>query len=104
MTTYYNISTNDISKYWDTNKIIEYINNSNMFIYKNNGYFECVNEYCIISLVYTNDFDSYVSQNDFNITKTNLISVVTSHELSNKVMKFLKNLAEKLNAELVEEE
>ena len=45
MTNYYNINTNDCSKYWDTNIIIQFLNDSNRFIYNGNGTFNCKNEY-----------------------------------------------------------
>ena len=104
MTNYYNINTNDCSKYWDTNIIIEYLDDSNRFIYNGNGTFNCKNEYCIITLVYTNNFNSIASSNDFNNCKTNYISIVTSWDLSAEMMDLLKKLAQYLNAELVEEE
>ena len=104
MTNYYNINTNDCSKYWDTNIIIKCLNDSNRFIYNGNGTFNCKNEYCIITLVYTNNFNSIASPNDFYDSKTNYISIVTSWDLSAEMMDLLKKLAQYLNAELVEEE
>lgn len=103
MTNYYNINTNDCSKYWDTKIIIEYLDDSNRFIYNGNGTFNCKNEYCIITLVYTNNFNSIASPNDFYDSKTNYISIVTSWDLSAEMMDLLKKLAQYLNAELVEE-
>ena len=104
MPTYYNIRTNDISKYWNTTDVIKLLTASNIFKYKNNGCLECIDEYCFISLLYVKDFDSYACPNDFDDEKTNLISVVTSFELSKKVLDVLKNLAYNLNSRLVEEE
>lgn len=104
MTAYYNICTNDVSKWWNTKKIIYFINCSNKFTYIEKGYFKCKNEYCCISLIYTNDFNSFASCINFNDDKTNYISIVTSLELSNEMMNLLKNLAQYLNAQLVEEE
>lgn len=104
MTNYYNINTNDCSKYWDTNIIIRFLNDSNKFIYNGNGIFNCKNEYCIITLVYTNNFNSFSSPNDFDDSKTNYIDIVASCELSCKMIDLLNKLAEYLNSELVEEE
>lgn len=103
MTNYYNINTNDCSKYWNTNIIIQFLNDSNKFIYNGNGIFNCKNEYCIITLVYTNNFNSIASPNDFYDSKTNYISIVTGCDLSAEMMDLLKKLAQYLNAELVDE-
>lgn len=104
MTNYYHINTINATKYWDTNIIIEFLNDSNKFTYNGNGIFNCKNGYCVITLVYTNNFNSIASPNDFDDSKTNYISIVTSWDLSNEMMDLLKNLAQYLNAELVEEE
>ena len=104
MTNYYNINTNDCSKYWDTNIIIQFLNDSNRFICNGNGTFNCKNEYCIITLVYIDNFNSIASPNDFDDNKTNYIDIVASCELSNELMKLLEELAQYLKAELVEEE
>ena len=104
MTNYYNINTNDCSKYWDTNIIIQFLNDSNKFIYNGNGIFNCKNEYCLITLVYANNFNSFLSPNDFNNCRTNYIDIITSCEISNELMKLLQKLAYYLKTELVEEE
>ena len=77
---------------------------SNRFIYNGSGTFNCKNEYCIITLIYTNNFNSIASPNDFDNNKTNYIDIVASCELSAEMMDLLKKLAQYLNAELVEEE
>ena len=104
MTNYFHIITNDFSEHWDTNKIIEFLNESNKFSYNGNGAFNCKSEYCLITLVYANNFNSFSSSNDFNNCKTNYIDIITSCEISNELMKLLEELAQYLKAELVEEE
>lgn len=95
MTNYYNIKTINSTKYWNSNKIIKFLNDTNKFTYDDKGCFKCKNEYCIISIVYTNDFDS---------NKTNYIDIITSCDLSIELMNLLNSLAQYLGAELEEED
>jgi len=104
MTNYYHIRMDDLSEYCDTNKIIEFLNENNKFSYNGNGAFNCKNEYCLITLVYSNNFNSFSSPNDFNNCRTNYIDIITSYEISNELMKLLQKLAYYLKTELVEEE
>lgn len=104
MTNYYHIRMDDFSEHWDTNKIIEFLNESNKFTYNGNGAFNCKSEYCIITLVYTNNFNFIASPNDFDDNKTNYIDIVASCELSSEMMDLLNKLAKYLNSEFVEEE
>lgn len=104
MTNYYNIKTINSTKYWNSNKIIKFLNDTNKFTYDEKGCFKCKNEYCIISIVYTNDFNSFLMPNDFDSNKTNYIDIITSCDLSIELMNLLNSLAQYLGAELEEED
>lgn len=99
---YYYIAKEDLSDYWHTKKIEEFIINKQNFLIDSKGSFKHKEVFLSLNLMMVKSFDSWSSV-DYNCYKTNYINVVTSKILEPVVKIFFEDLENFTGSIIVEE-